>query len=65
MNPDNLIDKGYQWDDVKKWWVREWTTNNGAESILEAFREDLDGNWWNVMVGYGGRTFYEERVDGI
>ena len=47
---------------TEQWWVREWTTNNGAETILEAYREDGDGDWWNIMVGYHGNTFYEEKV---
>ncbi len=57
-----LIQKGYQWDDVEQWWVREWTTNNGSESILEAYREDVEGDWWNIMVDYSGYIFYEEKV---
>ena len=37
LEETQLIQKGYQWDDVEQWWVREWTTNNGSESILEAY----------------------------
>tara|TARA_Y100001938_G_C7926716_1_gene347266 strand:+ start:483 stop:680 length:198 start_codon:yes stop_codon:yes gene_type:complete len=62
MHEDELIKKGYEWDDSEEWWVREWTTNNGAESIIEALREDSEGDWWNIMIGYGGNTFYEEKV---
>ena len=62
LEETQLIEKGYLWDDVEQWWVREWTTNNGAESILEAYREDLEGSWWNIMVEYSGYIVYEERV---
>jgi|TARA_B100000131_G_scaffold177339_1_gene171152 hypothetical protein len=62
MEESVLVKNGYEWDDSEEWWVREWTTNNGAETILEAYREDSDGDWWNIMVGYHGNTFYEEKV---
>ena len=62
MEESVLVKNGYEWDDSEEWWFREWTTNNGAETILEAYREDGDGDWWNIMVGYHGNTFYEEKV---
>ena len=62
MEESILVKNGYEWDDSEEWWVRELTTNNGAETILEAYREDGDGDWWNIMVGYHGNTFYEEKV---
>ena len=62
LEETQLIEKGYLWDDVEQWWVREWTTNNGAESILEAYREDVEGSWWNIMVDYSRYIFYEEKV---
>ena len=62
MEESILVNNGYEWDDSEEWWVREWTTNNGSETILEAYREDGQGDWWNIMVGYAGNTFYEEKV---
>tara|TARA_R100001443_G_scaffold34610_1_gene48350 strand:+ start:1222 stop:1419 length:198 start_codon:yes stop_codon:yes gene_type:complete len=62
MEESVLLKNGYEWDDSEEWWVREWTANNGADTILEAYREDGSGEWWNIMVGYHGNTFYEEKV---
>ena len=39
-----------------------FATPKGADTILEAYREDGSGEWWNIMVGYAGNTFYEEKV---
>ena len=37
MEESVLLKNGYEWDDSEEWWVREWTTNNGADTILEAY----------------------------
>ena len=56
-----LDTKGYTYDEYKKWYVRTWTTNKGAESILEVYQK-TDGQWKQLMIGYGDRIFYEENV---
>ena len=56
-----LETKGYTFDEDKNWYVRTWTTNKGAESILEVYQK-TDGQWKQLMIGYGDRIFYEENV---
>ena len=56
-----LESDGYVYNDIRDWWERTWTTNEGKESIIEAYKHDNEG-WKSVMVGYGDRVFYEERV---
>ena len=58
-----LKDDGYQWSSIKQWWWRKWeTTSTPKESIIEAFKEDDNGEWKQLMIGYGDRVFYEEKV---
>ncbi len=59
---DQLEADGYEYESTKDWWVRKWTTNEGKESILEAYKLE-DGEWKQLMVGYGDRVFYEEKVE--
>ena len=60
---DQLQADGYVYNDIRDWWERQWTTNQGKESIIEAYKQD-DQGWKSIMVGYGDRVFYEERVKG-
>ena len=60
---DGLTDKGYVYNDVRDWWERTWSTNEGKETIIEAYKEDSSGEWKQLMIGYGDRVFYEEKVD--
>ena len=60
---DRLETKGYTYDVDKEWWVRTWTTNEGKESIIEAYKQQYPtGKWKQLMIGYGDRCFYEEDV---
>ena len=60
---DGLTDKGYVYNDVRDWWERTWSTNEGQETILEVYKEEPAGEWKQLMIGYGDRVFYEEKVD--
>jgi len=58
---------GYVYNDIRDWWERTWSTNEGKESIQEVYKLEGD-NWKQLMIGYGDRVFYEENVnvvDGI
>ena len=56
--------KGYEWDPNESWWSREWSTNNGTETILECYtKSGTDGKWKSIMIGYGGHVFYEEEFN--
>ena len=57
-----LMDRGFHFNVEEDWWERTWTTNEGKESIIEEFKQDDEG-WKKVMIGYGDRVFYEERVN--
>ena len=59
-----LKDKGYSYDSGKEWGERKWITNGGKESILEVHQELENGEWKQLMIGYGDHVFYEEKVDG-
>ena len=59
-----LSEKGYEYDRGNEWWKRTWTTNEGKESILEVYQKLENGEWNKLMIGYGDRVFYEEKVDG-
>ena len=59
-----LKDKGYSYDSGNEWWERKWITNGGKESILEVHQELENGEWKQLMIGYGDHVFYEEKVDG-
>ena len=56
-----LSEKGYKYDEEKDWWARTWSTNEGRETIVEAYKCDND-RWKSIMIGYGDRIFYEEEV---
>ena len=58
-----LEEQGYKYDSGNEWWEREWTTNKGKESILEVYQQLENGEWNKLMIGYGDRVFYEEKVD--
>ena len=59
---EGIKEEGYTYNDIRDWYERTWTTNEGKESIIEAFKQDDEG-WKKVMIGYGDRVFYEERVN--
>ncbi len=59
---EGIKTEGYTYNDIRDWYERTWTTNEGKESIIEAFKQDDEG-WKKVMIGYGDRVFYEERVN--
>ena len=59
-----LKDKVYSYDSGNEWWERKWITNGGKESILEVHQELENGEWKQLMIGYGDHVFYEEKVDG-
>jgi len=59
----SLKEKGYMWEIGNEWWERKWTTNEGKESILEVYQELENGEWNKLMIGYGDRVFFEEKVD--
>ena len=60
---DGLPEKGYVYNDVRDWWERTWSTNEGQETILEVYKEEPAGEWKQLMIGYGDRVFYEEEVN--
>ena len=60
---DGLPAKGYVYNDVRDWWERTWSTNEGQETILEVYKEEPTGEWKQLMIGYGDRVFYEEEVN--
>ena len=45
-----------------EWWERKWTTNQGKESIREVYQELENGEWKQMMIGYGDNVFFEEKV---
>jgi len=59
---DDLKKKGYVYNDIRDWWERTWTTNEGKESIQEIYKQDNDG-WKKLMIGYDDNIFYEERIN--
>ena len=58
-----LKDKGDSYDSGNEWWERKLITNGGKESILEVNQELENGEWKQLMIGYGDHVFYEEKVD--
>ena len=58
----SLKEKGYMYDLGNEWWERKWTTNQGKESIREVYQELENGQWKQLMIGYGDRVFFEEEV---
>ena len=57
-----LSEKGYMYNIGNEWWERKWTTNQGKESIREVYQELENGQWKQLMIGYGDRVFFEEEV---
>ena len=57
-----LKSKGYVFDSGNDWWERIWTTNEGKETIREVYQQLESGDWNKLMIGYGDRIFYEEKV---
>ena len=55
--------QGYSYDTGNEWYERKWTTNKGKESILEVYQKLESGEWNKLMIGYGDRVFFEEKVD--
>ena len=61
---DKLIKEGYNWEEECNWWSRVWHTDTqeGEETITEAYKQSSDGCWKHLMIGYGENVFYEEDV---
>ena len=59
----SLKEKGYMYNLGNEWWERKWTTNQGKESIREVYQELENGEWKQLMIGYGDNVFFEEKVD--
>ena len=57
-----LKSKGYEFDQSNQWWVREWTTNNGEERVLEVAAKTDDGEWYKMMMTTDGFMFYAEAI---
>ena len=58
---DRLENDGYVYNDILDWYERTWSTNEGKETIKEVYKEKEDG-WYNILIGYGDRVFYEEKI---
>ena len=54
--------KGYEFDHVNQYWVREWTTNGGQEKVLEVALKTEDGEWNKLMMTPTGHVFYAEAI---
>ena len=59
---DRLESEGYKYDSGNDWYERTWTTNEGKESIREVYQQLENGEWNKLMIGYGDRVFFEEKV---
>ena len=59
----DLKEKGYMYNLGNEWWERKWTTNHGKESIREVYQELENGEWKQLMIGYGDHVFFDEQVD--
>ena len=59
----DLKEKGYMYNLGNEGWERKWTTNQGKESIREVYQELENGEWKQLMIGYGDHVFFEEQVD--
>ena len=61
-----LKSKGYEFDQDNQWWVREWTTNNGQEKVLEIAAKSDNGEWNKMMMTPDGYMFFAETIpEGI
>ena len=58
----DLKEKGYMYNLGNEWCERKWTTNQGKESIREVYQELENGEWKQLMIGYGDHVFFEENV---
>ncbi len=55
--------QGYKYDSGNDWYERTWTTESEPkESIREVYQRLENGEWNQLMIGYGDNVFYEERV---
>ncbi len=59
-----LKSKGYEFDHENQYWVREWTTNQGFEKVLEVALKTEDGEWNKLMMTTSGQVFYAETISG-
>ena len=59
---ERLKSKGYEFDEGNQYWIREWTTNGGQETVLELAMKTDDGEWNKLMLTTGGKVFYAEAV---
>ena len=59
---DSMEENGYTYDSGNDWWERIWTTNEGKETIREVYQQLENGDWNKLMIVYGDRIFYEEKV---
>ena len=57
-----LKSKGYKFDPVNQYWVREWTANGGKEKVLELALKTEDGEWNKLMMTSWGKVFYAEAI---
>ena len=61
---EKIESQGYKYDAGNGWWSRTWTTESTPkESIEEVYQQLENGGWNQLMIGYGDRIFYEEKVD--
>ncbi len=61
-----LKSKGYEFDAESQYWVREWSTNGGQETVLEVAVKTEDGEWNKLMMTPSGHVFYAEAIgEGI
>ena len=61
-----LKSKGYEFDHDNQWWVREWSTNNGQEKVLEVAAKSENGEWNKMMMTPDGYMFFAETIhEGI
>ena len=51
-------------NESKNWYERTWSTNQGADTILEVYQK-VDDKWKQLMIGYGGVTFYETDLKDL
>ncbi len=54
--------RGYKYDEKHDWYMREWTTNEGRESVYEGYKREVD-RWNQIMRDEGGEIFYEEQTN--
>ena len=57
-----LKSKGYAFDQESQYWVREWSTNDGQEKVLEVAVKTEDGEWNKLMMTTNGHVFYAKAI---